>query len=62
MSIYNIYFYGEMVNIISELSSNTVITLSIGNGRPLQTVKTQIRCDRMQCLIKVYTAIHTTIF
>ena len=37
----------------------TVIAISIGSNKPLQTVKTQIRRHRTRNLIRVYTVCHT---
>ena len=41
-------------------SWNTVITLSIGTDRLKQTVQTQIRCHRVQHLIRIYTVSHSS--
>ena len=39
-------------------SGSTIITLNIGTDRPEQTMQIQIRCHKMQCLIRVYTGCH----
>ena len=48
---FNISWYSTKIH--------TVITLSIGTDRPLQTVQTQIRRRRTRRLISVYTVCHT---
>ena len=52
---YNIYCGFILACSKSLLLECIIITLSIGTDRPEQTVKTQIRCRILQCLIRVYT-------
>ena len=54
--VYSI-FWGMSVQIlrVNTCTVYTVITLSIGTDRSLQTVLTQIRCRSMRHLIRVYT-------
>ena len=41
-------------------TKSTLLALSIGTDKPEQTVKTQIRCCRMQHLIRIYTVCHSS--
>ena len=51
--------WSQGIPTILDLKYLTVITLSIGTDRPLQTEQTQMKCHRMQHLIRVYIVCHT---
>ena len=59
--IYPTYLFGQkgFKQTVYTQIKTTIKTLSIGTDRPLQTVKTQLRCHRIWHLIWVYTVCHT---